>query len=235
MEESPMKSCPKCKLEIELNAVECPRCGIIFEKYLAIQARKLQEQKFGNETPQLNTYEQQHHDESDRKSPLFAIVCTIVVVAICFAGYTAYAKKKKQDQLNKFDHELGPICSELVAMAKASEDVIIYIHKAWKDEIYEKKAGKSNINAALALAVLVKRQKISKIKEHSQKIRLKIKQIIPPEEREFKYQRLKVLFLIFAEYGDLATNPSGSLLTYSQRSKEVSVKVVSGIRELNMM
>lgn len=39
MDETQTKSCPKCGKRNEHDAIECQRCGIIFEKYLAIQAR----------------------------------------------------------------------------------------------------------------------------------------------------------------------------------------------------
>jgi len=38
-------SCPKCEFKRNPGAVECPRCGIIFEKYEQIQKRKAQQQK----------------------------------------------------------------------------------------------------------------------------------------------------------------------------------------------
>lgn len=40
MEDSPTKSCPKCGKKNDIDAIECQRCGIIFEKYEQIQRRK---------------------------------------------------------------------------------------------------------------------------------------------------------------------------------------------------
>jgi|GEM_PF-991044 len=39
-----MTPCPKCGFENDRDAIECQRCGIIFEKYKMIQQRKAQQQ-----------------------------------------------------------------------------------------------------------------------------------------------------------------------------------------------
>lgn len=36
-----MNKCPKCNFEYKTGETECQRCGIIFEKYLALQKKQI--------------------------------------------------------------------------------------------------------------------------------------------------------------------------------------------------
>lgn len=60
MDETQTKSCPKCGFKRNPDAVECPRCGIIFEKYEQIQRRKDKELKNEEAPPASHDIEPFH-------------------------------------------------------------------------------------------------------------------------------------------------------------------------------
>lgn len=100
--------CPKCKSEIESNSVECPRCGIIIEKYLALRANKKKPK------PAIDNIDTIPCKECGRHIPKYAAMChhcgakfshgikkilTLCAVMIALSGalwvsYKSYTVKK---------------------------------------------------------------------------------------------------------------------------------------------
>jgi len=250
-------SCPKCEFKRNPGAVECPRCGIIFEKYEQIQKRKAQEAKdekakqeeakqedvedIKKRTQQqkASTPPQKEDDTRSYKKHrrlINPVIVSSIIVAfvISFIGYKTYLKIDADTAQAEFSTFIKSVSIKMITLAIDSESVVDEINREWREAIYSD-YNKRDFNEAI-IEVRTKRfNTISSIKKLSEDIAQSIKNITPPPIMESDYKRLKELYLLFNKYADMAISPSGSLQTYSSQNNELSVEIKSAIKELEMM
>lgn len=83
-----MKTCPHCDFQSDPTVTKCPKCGIIFEKWEAIQAREQVENRIEKTVRKMNKVVKEEKDKGQRlftiKIPLSRIlgIATIVLGAI---------------------------------------------------------------------------------------------------------------------------------------------------------
>lgn len=240
-----MKSCPKCGFKNERDAVECQRCGIVFEKYEMIQRKKIEEneqeerltkkatQQDTSEPSQkkYNTTSQQRHQKL--VNPVI-VVSIIVALVISFIGYNIYIKIEADKAEIEFSNFVTSVSGKMIKLAISSESVVDEINREWRDAIFSD-YNKRDFNVAIMEVRRRRKYTISSIQKLSKDIAESIKKITPPAIMESEYRRLKELYLVFNKYANMAVDPSGSLRSYSRQNSELSSEIKSAIKELEMM
>lgn len=146
------------------------------------------------------------------------------------------AEKKQLEETKAFAEKARSISNDMVVMAATSEKVIKAISGMWKTSIYNNKPGKKlDINKIIKMTMSIYKKDIEFIKDTSRYIGLRLRGLTPPKGKESDHQKLKDLYIIFTDYADMATRPSGTFRSYTEKKNNLTAKVSTGIKELGMM
>jgi hypothetical protein len=162
------------------------------------------------------------------------VVSVVVALAISFVGYKFYQNIERRTANIEFSALVRAESGKMIKLAIISEDVVAEINKAWREAIFSEYR-KRDFNYAIMEVREKRAADILSIESLSKEIGEDIKKMNPPEGKEKDCQRLKEIYLLFNKYADMAVTPSGSLQTYSQQNSEITVKIKSAIKELEMM
>jgi hypothetical protein len=94
---------------------------------------------------------------------------------------------------------------------------------------------KQDFNIAIWEVINNRSEEIESINKKLNELKKQIADLSPPVGDEKDYKRLKEIYLLIAEYAMMATNPSGSLQSYSKQNIELKNKIMNAIREIDLL
>jgi len=178
------------------------------------------------------------------KTPLvnkILVYSIVVALAISFCGYLVYNKiqegigsERRKAEALEYGNFVSGITGKLVKMASLSEIVVDDINKEWRDAIFSGNK-KKDFNEAIMEVSRKRADEIQVIEKCVMEIKLMITEFELPDSKSDEGKRIREIYLTFVKYADMATDPSGSLQTYSERNSQLTMEVASLARELELM
>lgn len=231
-----MKKCTECGAELEDGATECPNCGCPVEK--------------------MNDSERQEKPQKVEVTGVkltkrIKVIIGIVVVLLLVGGATIfgvnqYQKKKAAEKyelsLETYDGNLQSATSYMLLGAIDAENCGTLIRKVWYNSIYKESDSETNIytkpdgyfvsdfNKALGnlFSDTDFLKKISSIRENQKTAASLMKELKnPPEEYKDAYESISELYNAYLSLTNLATDPSGSLQTYTNNFNEADTETLN--------
>lgn len=231
--------CNECGKEISTLAETCPNCGAPIEKE-NLEAVELS----GNEVE--NTETKTNSIRNNKKLMMICIPILIIVLGFgVFFGIKAYKDKVSADNLKKCKTELNKYHYDALLIAAECEKTCNLINEVWSNSIYKENDKKTNkytknksgvfyedFNDALkslqnSSKYTTLTDKINEAKEKLDKKYRKIKEYESKLNEKGKNEvsesmkALKELHEQVEIFSNLATNPSGSLTSYSSNVSKV--------------
>lgn len=213
--------CEECNAEIPQGATTCPNCGCpVPEKTIEEAAQKVEV-----------TAVKLQMKKSTKKYVGIAIIAVIVVA---IGGIIATNSHKKNLE-TRYAENMEQASYTMLMGASDAEDAANLINKVWRNAIYEDTDSEtdkytrpngwwvSDFNDALRnlFADSTFCSQIADIEENQESVAKLMKQLKnPPAGYEEAYEALKEYYSAYLELTNMATNPSGSLQSYSSNFNE---------------
>lgn len=229
------KQCSECGTYFEGNATECPKCGCP-----ADEAKSPFDQQ-----PQMVEVTGVKVTKKT-KSIIGIIVILLLVVGLISFGANQYQKKKEAEayaqRVEEYASNLKLATFEMLSGASDAESCGNLIKKVWSNAIekehdyetdkYTMKDREfvSDFNDALGNLYADEnfKNQINNIKENQSTVNAYMKDLKnPPEEYKDAYEAISDLFDAYLIITNLATNPSGSLITFSNNFNDADTKVLN--------
>lgn len=215
------RKCEECGAELEESATVCQNCGCPVEQ-LGNQAEP---QKVEVTSVKI----------TKRAKIIIGIVIAILIIGgATFFGINQYQKKKAEEAYAKNVEEyldnLQLATFTMLEGASDAESAGTLIKQVWYNAIYEKRDNKtdkytrpdgyfvSDFNDALGNLFIEPNfvRKISNIEANQESVNSLMKELKnPPEEYKDAYEALSKLYEAYLSLTNLATNPTGSLQSFS--------------------
>ncbi len=136
--------CPKCGHE-QASDIECDRCGVIFEKFLRIQAQRHQAES----SPNVGA---PHTSPDSKQTPrLHLILGLFIAMGLCFGGYWYGLNKAGKLESAQNDAPLD----EASSPAAMSDDAEVAEESGVAGQLYKFKAPKNNIEKGQIATVFI--------------------------------------------------------------------------------
>mgnify|MGYP003522648013 CR=1 FL=1 len=224
--------CPECGQELEDNATVCPKCGCPIEK-----------ENEDNDTSKSPSGPQQLEvtgvKMNKNTKKIIAIVAVVVVVAI--VAIFGVQHVQKQNAAKEYGKNLEIITDTMFYGAADAETCGNLIKQVWYNSIYTK-ADKAtdkytrpdgyyfvdDFNTALdnLFGDSSFKDKISGIEDNQSKVQSLMKDMKnPPDEYKDAYDALSKFYDAYTKLTNLATNPTGSLETFSNNFNDADTEV----------
>lgn len=226
------KICKECGFELEENATVCSGCGCPVDTE-------------NNDCSNSNFSENAELKKAKGKKKVKIIIALIAVIlivgSVTAVGIVQY-QIKIEDNVKKYGDNLELAADAMLLGASESETCANLIKKVWYNTIfkesdyetdkYTKPDGYfvSDFNESLGNLYWDSDfvNKISDIKENKETVNSFMKKLKnPPEEYEEAYDALKELYDSYLSLTNLATDPSGSLQTYSSDFAEADKETLN--------
>lgn len=230
--------CPECGQELDDNATVCPKCGCPIEK-----------EKEDNDTSKSPSGPQQvdvtgvKMNKNTKK--IIAIVAAVVVVAIvAIFGVQQVQKQNAAKEAKRISQEYGEnlelITDTMLSGAADAETCGNLIKQVWYNSIYEERDKATDkytrpdgyfvddFNTALAnlFGASSFKKKISGIEDNQSTVQSLMKDMKnPPDEYKDAYDALSKFYDAYTKLTNLATNPTGSLQTFSNNFDDADTEV----------
>lgn len=232
------KHCPECGQELEDNATVCPKCGCPIEKETeANEASKPQS------VPQQVEVTGVKMNKNAKK--IIAIVAAVIIVAIVAVfGIQQVQKQNAAKEAARISQEYGEnlelVTYTMLSGAADAETCGNLIKKVWYNSIYEERDTETDkytrpngyfvddFNTALSnlLSDTSFQSKISGIEDNKTTVQGLMKDMKnPPEEYKDAYDALSKYYDAYTKLMNLATNPKGSLQTFSTNFNDADTEV----------
>lgn len=228
--------CTECGQELEANATVCPKCGCPVEKETG-------EAPQSPIVPQPVEVAGAKMNKSTQK--IIAIVTAVVVVVIATIFGVQQVKKqnaaKEAARISKeYGENLELITYTMLSGAADAETCGNLIEKVWHNAIFEKRDTETDkytrpngqfvddFNTALAnlFADTSFKTKISGIKDNQSAVQSLMKDMKnPSDEYKDAYDALSKFYDAYTKLTNLATNPTGSLQTFSNNFNAADTEV----------
>lgn len=207
--------CGECNSELPNDAVVCPNCGCPVPEKEEVSAQKVEV-----------TAVKFQVKESTKK---YVAIGVIVVIAIAIIGIIV-SNDHENNLRAEYSSNMELASYTMLSGAAEAEDAGNLIKRVWYNAIYEERDSETDkytrpngyfvddFNEALAtlLSDTDFKSSITSIKDNQNTVSSLMKQLKnPPEEYEEAYDALKKLYDAYLELTSLATNPTGSLQSYS--------------------
>lgn len=218
------KRCVECGTELEEGTTECPNCGCPVEEMNALDKQ---------EKPQK--VEVTGVKVTKKVKVIIGIVVALLLVGgAIFFGVNQYQKKKAAEEyaqkVETYAVNLELATYSMLTGASDAETCGNLIKQVWNNAIYKKSDDTtdkytktkgyfvSDFNEALGNLFLDTsfQSKISSIEENQKTVNSLMKELKnPPEEYKDAYEAISELYDAYISLTNLATDPSGSLQTFS--------------------
>ena len=223
------KKCAECGAELEEESTECPNCGCPVDEVNALVEP---------EKPQK--VEVTGVKVAKRVKIIIGIVAALLLVGGgTFFGVNQYQKKRAVEQ---YANNLESASYPMLSGAGEAETCGNLIKQVWYNAIYKEEDDStdkytkedgyfvSDFNDALGNLFLDTsfERKISSIKENQKKVNSLMKELKnPPEEYKDAYEAISELYDAYISLTNLATDPSGSLQTFSTNFNEADTETLN--------
>lgn len=221
------KCCPDCGAELEEGMDTCPKCGCPIENIIETE-----------KTPQQVEVTGVKITKKSKKIIVIATIAVIVAVIIAAIGVQTHKKNvvakaaaEAQKQSEEYGTNLNMAAYSMLSGASDAETCGNLIKQVWYNAIYEKSDSKtdkytkpkgyyvSDFNDALQnlFSDSSFSSQIADINDNKDTVNSLMKKLKnPPEEYKDAYESLSKLYDAYISLTNLATDPTGSLQTYSQ-------------------
>ena len=232
------RHCFECGHELENDVTVCPKCGCPVEKEIDVdKALKFQS------LPQQVEVTGVRVNKNTKK--IIAIIAVVIVVAIvAFLGFQYIQKENEEKEAARISQEYGEnlksITYKMLSGAADVETCGNLIKKVWFNCIYKKNDTETDkytcpngyfeddFNTALGnlFADTNFRSKIGGIGDNQSTVQKLMKDMKnPPEEYKDAYNALSKFYDAYTKLTNLATNPVGSLQTFSSSFNDADTEV----------
>lgn len=232
--EEPKKTCSECGAELEAGATVCPKCGCPVEiPTPEVKERVPQQVEVTkvNIKPQIN-----------KKAIIIAVVAIVLIVCAVF-GVKKVQEQKAREAAADYGENLETLTYLMLSGAADAESAGNLIKSVWFNSIYEEKDSstdkytrKNNGSGSFyddfndALGNLFSdssfQTKIGNIESNQESVAAMMKDMKnPPEEWEEAYEDLQEFYDVYLDLTNLATNPTGSLQTFSSNFNDADTDV----------
>lgn len=209
-------ACEDCGTEYVSTAEACPNCGCPNETL-----NKEDEAESESEIQKVEVSKISIDKSTKKKLGKFAIIGVIAVVIIAIAISVASSNNSKN-----YKENLSSAVSAMLLGGIEAEDAGSLIYNVWHDAIYDDynsetykyTSGTSDFNEALSNLFADEDFKATQdsIKTNQDTVESLMRDLSnPPSEYEDAYAALKECYDAYLEFTNLATNPTGSLSTYT--------------------
>ena len=239
------KCCPDCGAELEEGMDTCPKCGCPIEN--TIETEK---------TPQQVEVTGVKIKKKSKKIIVIATIAVIVAAIITVLGVQTHKKNmaakaaaEAQKQSEEYETNLNMAAYSMLSGASDAETCGNLIKQVWYNAIYEKSDSKtdkytkpkgyyvSDFNDALQNLFLDSSfsSQIADINDNKDTVNSLMKKLKnPPEEYKDAYESLSKLYDAYISLTNLATDPTGSLQTYSQNFNDADNETLNCYNALKM-
>lgn len=239
------KCCPDCGAELEEGMDTCPKCGCPIEN--TIETEK---------TPQQVEVTGVKITKKSKKIIVIATIAVIVAAIITVLGVQTHKKNmaakaaaEAQKQSEEYETNLNMAAYSMLSGASDAETCGNLIKQVWYNAIYEKSDSKtdkytkpkgyyvSDFNDALQNLFLDSSfsSQIADINDNKDTVNSLMKKLKnPPEEYKDAYESLSKLYDAYISLTNLATDPTGSLQTYSQNFNDADNETLNCYNALKM-
>lgn len=223
------KRCAECGAELEERTNECPNCGCPVEEINALDTQ---------EKPQK--VEVTGVKVTKRVKVIVGILVALLLVGgATIFGVNQYQKKKAAEE---YADNLELATYSMLSDASEAETCGNLIKQVWYNAIYEKRDDTtdkytrpkgyfvSDFNDALGNLFLDTsfQSKISSIEENQKTVASLMKELKnPPEEYKDAYEAISELYDAYISLTNLATDPSGSLQTFSTNFNDADTETLN--------
>ncbi len=231
--------CEECGSEIHDELEACPNCGCPVHC----------DDKIVEDTPQkveVTAVNLPKMKQNTKKYIIIAVVAIMSAIVAFLVGNNihqknleAKAEAEAAQYREKYAANLENVSTSMLLGAVEAEEAGNLIKSVWYNAIYKKYDSKTNkytrpkgyyvsdFNTALSNLFLDSdfRSKISSIETNQGTVAGLMKELKnPPEEYDEAYDAIKALYDAYTALTNLATNPTGSLTTFSQNFNEADSK-----------
>ena len=239
------KYCPDCGTELEEGMDICPKCGCPIENIIETE-----------KTPQQVEVTGVKITKKSKKIIVIAIIAVIVAAIVTAVGVQTHkknvaekAKAEVQKQSEEYGTNLNMAAYSMLSGASDAETCGNLIKQVWYNAIYEKSDSKtdkytkpkgyyvSDFNDALQnlFSDSSFSGQIADINDNKDTVNSLMKKLKnPPEEYKDAYESLSKLYDAYISLTNLATDPTGSLQTYSQNFNDADNETLNCYNALKM-
>ena len=236
-EEAPIL-CEECGTEIPDGVEACPNCGCpVPTKEEVVQEAPQKVEVTAVNLPKMT--------QNTKKYIVIAVVAILAVIIALFVGKNVKEKKLAEEAAQRsanYASTLETASFSMLLGAIEAEEAGNLIKSVWYNAIYEERDSKTDkytrpngwwvddFNDALGnlFADSSFRSTISSIESNQELVAGLMKDLKnPPEEYEDAYDAIKELYDAYTALTNLATNPTGSLQTFSQNFNEADTAVAN--------
>ena len=230
------KRCAECGAELEEGTKECPNCGCPVEE---INASDTQEKPQKVEVTGVKV--------TKRVKVIVGILVALLLVGgATIFGVNQYQKKKAAEEyeqrVESYAANLELATYSMLTGASEAETCGNLIKQVWYNSIYEKRDDAtdkytrpkgyfvSDFNDALGnlFSDTSFQSKISSIEDNQKTVNSLMKELKnPPEEYKDAYEAISELYDAYISLTNLATDPSGSLQTFSANFNEADTETLN--------
>lgn len=239
------KYCPDCGAELEDGMDTCPKCGCPIEKAVEKETAPQQVEVTGVKIT-----------KKSKKIIVIAAIAVIVTAIIAAIGVQTHKKNvaakaaaEAQKQNEEYETNLNMAAYAMLSGASDAETCGNLIKQVWYNAIYEKSDSKtdkytkpkgsyvSDFNDALQnlFSDSSFSSQIADINDNKDTVNSLMKKLKnPPEEYKDAYESLSKLYDAYISLTNLATDPTGSLQTYSQNFNDADNETLNCYNALKM-
>lgn len=230
--------CEECGTEIATGMEACPNCGCPVptnEEIVEETPQKVEVTAVN--LPKMNT--------NTKKYVIIACVAVLAIIIALFVGNKVKEQKLAEEAAQRsadYANTLETASFTMLLGAIEAEEAGNLIKSVWYNAIYEERDSKTDkytrpngwwvddFNEALGnlFADSTFKSTISSIKSNQELVAGLMKDLKnPPEEHEEAYEAIKELYDAYTALTNLATNPTGSLTTFSQNFNAADTEVAN--------
>lgn len=225
------RKCPECGAIITEEMEVCSNCGCPVEKEKPEEPQKVEV-----------TNVKLAVDKKKSKRVLF-IIGVVAIIAIAIAGFKVVTENNEK---KIYAENYEKIVGLMLGGASDAESACSLIHDVWSNTIYEEDDSKTDkytkdsngefyddFNTSLMKLMLSDSftSDIDDIKENQEQVQKLMKEMKnPPEGYEDAYDALKTFYDAYTNLVGLATDPSGSLSSYTSNFNNADTETLNAYK-----
>lgn len=230
--------CGECGHEIPFGMDSCPNCGCPVSS----------EETHYDDTPQKVELASVNLPRIKKKTRSYLKIVAIAIVVVIIAVLTgSYIHQRNEEAeaariSEEYGENLATASYTMLLGAAEAEDAGNLIRSVWYNSIHEERDSEtdkytrpngrfvSDFNVAISnlLSDSDFQVTISSIRSNQDTVADLMRALTnPPEEYEEAYSAIRDLYAAYTDLTNLATNPTGSLLTYTQNFNEADSEVIN--------